>query len=160
MKKTGKAKARKAKGAKPKAATPAKPPAGKAKTVIFSGSADGRDKVEAIAAKAGLKVTTPAQIEAEKRAATAPGKKPARKREGMTGLEAAAKVLGDSGKPLGSKEIVDRMLKRKLWSSKGATPEATLHAAMSREIATKGKASRFRKAGRGRFAITAAGKKG
>ncbi len=38
----------------------------------------------------------------------------------------------------------------------GKTPEATLYAAITREIATKGKESRFRKTGPGYFLSTGA----
>jgi len=38
-----------------------------------------------------------------------------------------------------------------LWATKGATPEATLYAAVIREIAAKGKESRFKKHDRGLF---------
>ena len=44
------------------------------------------------------------------------------------------------------------------WKTNGKTPEATLYAAMTREIAKKGDAARFRKADRGLFEITPAAK--
>jgi hypothetical protein len=44
------------------------------------------------------------------------------------------------------------MAARGLWSSpNGKTPEATLYAAILREISTKGEAARFRKVERGQF---------
>ena len=47
------------------------------------------------------------------------------------------------------------MAKRGLWSSpNGKTPEATLYAAILREIGTKGDAARFRKVERGQFTHT------
>jgi hypothetical protein len=70
----------------------------------------------------------------------------------MSGLDAAAKVLAESKEPLGCGEIFDRILKRKLWATKGKTPAATLSAAILREVKAKGKQSRFRKTGRGLFA--------
>jgi len=46
------------------------------------------------------------------------------------------------------------MTKNQLWlSPNGATPEQTLYAALGREIAAKGKASRFLKVERGLFAV-------
>jgi len=39
------------------------------------------------------------------------------------------------------------------WKSDGATPWATIYSAMIREIAAKGKESRFKKVDRGRFAV-------
>ena len=70
-----------------------------------------------------------------------------------SGLDAAAQVLADAGEPLNAKEIVALMLGRKLWSTNGKTPAATIYAAIIREIRTKGDAARFRKAGRGKFEL-------
>ncbi len=96
--------------------------------------------------KAGAKKT------ASKRTAPKP------KREGkLSGLDAAAKILGDNGKPMRCKEIVDEMLAKKLWQTNGVTPHATIYAAVIREIAQKGKESRFKKVGRGQFALTGTG---
>ena len=39
------------------------------------------------------------------------------------------------------------------WETKGATPHATLYAAMIREIKAKGKDARFEKADRGQFQL-------
>jgi hypothetical protein len=70
-------------------------------------------------------------------------------------LDAAVQVLKTaSGGPLGCKEMVERMLAKGLWQTKGKTPAATLYSAIIREIAKKGKDSRFRKEGRGRFSLT------
>ena len=76
----------------------------------------------------------------------------------LSALDAAALVLdGLSGKAategLSPTQLIERMASAKLWISPGGkTPAATLSAAMAREIATKSAASRFRKAGPGRFA--------
>ena len=44
------------------------------------------------------------------------------------------------------------------WASPaGQTPSATLYSALLREITQKGAQARFRKAGRGQFALAAAG---
>ena len=71
----------------------------------------------------------------------------------MSGLDAAAKVLAEAGEPLGCDEVVKRMLEGGLWSTSGKTPAATIYAAIIREIAKKGDASRFTKTARGKFAI-------
>jgi len=72
-------------------------------------------------------------------------------------LDAAATVLADAKAPMQAKQIVDAVVERGLWKpGAGKTPHATLYAAMTREIAAKGKDARFRKVGRGQF--TAAGK--
>jgi len=61
-------------------------------------------------------------------------------------LDAAVQVLADAKKPLQADEMVKRMLAKGLWKTKGKTPEATLYAAIIREISAKGKAARFRRA--------------
>jgi len=73
----------------------------------------------------------------------------------LSGLDAAAKVLADAGQPMRARELVNTMIERGLWKSGGRTPWATIYAAMTREIAAKGKASRFRKTDRGLFAFNA-----
>jgi HB1/ASXL restriction endonuclease-like protein with HTH domain len=70
----------------------------------------------------------------------------------MSGLDAAAKVLKDSDKPMRVGEVLEVIVKKGLWSSKGKTPEATLYAAIIREISAKGVNSRFVKEDRGLFA--------
>lgn len=68
-------------------------------------------------------------------------------------LDAAATVLADAKAPMQAKQIVERVVERGLWKpGAGKTPHATLYAAMTREIAAKGAASRFRKVDRGQFA--------
>jgi len=75
----------------------------------------------------------------------------------VSAIDAAAQVLADAGKPMRAKELIEAMAARGLWTSpNGKTPEATLYAAMLREITTKGDVARFRKAERGLFAFNAA----
>ncbi|MFN8815279.1 MAG: winged helix-turn-helix domain-containing protein [bacterium] len=75
----------------------------------------------------------------------------------LSAISAAAEVLADAGKPMRAKEMIEAASARGLWSSpKGKTPEATLYAAIIREIAAKGKAARFSKVERGLFAATEA----
>ena len=84
-------------------------------------------------------------------------KKKAEKSDGEkrpSGLDAAAQVLADAGEPLNCKEMVERMLAKGLWQTKGRTPAATIYAAVIREIAAKGAESRFRKVERGKFELT------
>jgi len=97
--------------------------------------------------KKGAKATTKAKPE---KAATRAkrGEPKARK---PSGLDAAARVLAESGEPMGAKEIVEVAFEKGYWKSGGKTPEATVYAAMIREIAGKGKESRFKKAERGKF---------
>jgi vancomycin resistance protein YoaR len=73
----------------------------------------------------------------------------------LSGLDAAAKVLAESGEPMNAKEMVEAMTAKNYWTSPGGkTPEATIYAAIIREIAKKGKEARFQKTERGRFATT------
>jgi hypothetical protein len=71
----------------------------------------------------------------------------------MSGLDAAAKVLTEAGEPLNTKTMVERAIERGYWTTNGKTPAATIYAAIIREIAVKGDASRFAKADRGMFKI-------
>lgn len=77
--------------------------------------------------------------------------KPAAKARKMSGLDAAAKILADSGKAMNCAEIVEAARSKGLWSSSGKTPAATIYAAIIREIAAKKKEARFKKTERGMF---------
>ena len=88
---------------------------------------------------------------AGKTTAKNPAKTDSKKR--TSGLDAAAQVLAEAKEPLNTKEMVARMLSRGLWRTSGKTPAATIYAAILREIATKGKEARFRKAERGKFEL-------
>ena len=70
-----------------------------------------------------------------------------------SGLDAAAKVLAEAKEPMGVKEIVEVAFEKGYWKSDGKTPHATIYSAMIREISAKKKDSRFKKVGRGKFAI-------
>ena len=71
----------------------------------------------------------------------------------ISALDAAAQVLAASNEPMRAKDLIAAMAEQGLWSSpNGKTPEATLYAAMIREIAAKGDDARFRKVERGLFA--------
>jgi hypothetical protein len=72
----------------------------------------------------------------------------------VSGLDAAALVLAESATPMKAVDMLAEIQKRGLWASKGRTPEATLYAAIIREIAAKGKDSRFKKHDRGLFIAT------
>ena len=70
-----------------------------------------------------------------------------------SGLDAAAKVLAEAGGAMGSRQIVDVMLAKGLWKTRGKTPHATIYAAIIREIQKKGAQSRFEKVARGKFTL-------
>ena len=61
-------------------------------------------------------------------------------------LDAAVRVLQEADKPMRCDEIVKVALAKGYWQTKGATPGATLYAAVLRECAAKGPKARFRRA--------------
>jgi hypothetical protein len=72
----------------------------------------------------------------------------------LSALDAAAKVLGESGQALSCPELITAMAAQGYWQSpKGRTPAATLYSALLRELQTKGEQARFVKVGRGKFAL-------
>lgn len=68
-------------------------------------------------------------------------------------LDATAVVLRESRKSLSTREIIAMIVERNLWESTGATPWATLNAALNRDIAANGSKSRLQKKERGKYAI-------
>jgi hypothetical protein len=71
-------------------------------------------------------------------------------------LEGALRVLEEAGQPMTCQEMIEAMAAKGYWTSPGGkTPAATLYSAILRHIQTKGAASRFAKAERGKFARTA-----
>ena len=70
----------------------------------------------------------------------------------LSAIDAAAKVLADTKQAMNAKEMIEAMAAKDLWTSPGGkTPHATLYSAILREIQTKGKNARFKKAERGKF---------
>ena len=73
----------------------------------------------------------------------------------LSALDAAAQVLTATGQPMACKEMIEAMAQKGYWSSPGGkTPASTLYSGITKEIATKGKESRFKKTDRGRFTRT------
>jgi hypothetical protein len=108
-------------------------------------------KKQALDAKAGAPA---ADAKATKPAKGKKGKEPKAKKVGA--LDAAAQVLAGAKEPMNCKEMIEAMAKQALWTSPGGkTPHATLYSAIIREIALKGKESRFVKKDRGQFAAKA-----
>lgn len=107
--------------------------------------------------------TAPAKAKANKTKAVKPVKgkattKPVKAKasangeRGMSMLQAAYTILKARTTPMNVKELIEAMASRKLWKSPGgATPHATLAAAMGTEIKNKGKDSRFKKVAPGQF---------
>lgn len=72
----------------------------------------------------------------------------------LSALDAAARVLKETGIAMTTKELIGAMAAKGYWSSPtGKTPSNTLYSALMREVNTKGEQSRFRKAGPGRFGL-------
>ena len=97
----------------------------------------------------------------EAAATKAKGKKPAKakkppKEKKLSAIDAAAQILAGSKEAMNCKELVEAMAAKSLWTSPGGqTPWATLYSAIIREIALKGKESRFVKSERGKFTTKA-----
>jgi len=111
-------------------------------------------KPDATSSSAAAKNAKPA---AERKAAKQAKPKPSmpsreKKPKRVSALDAAAQVLAASEVPMRAKEMIAAMETKGLWRSPGGkTPEATLYAAIIREIAAKGTAARFKKHERGVF---------
>jgi len=145
------AKAKKAKGgtkkAAKKAAKPKQVPRGHMVRTM-------RKERKAAAAKAAAAKDPKADAAAAAGAAVAKAGKAKGK---ISGLDAAVLQLAKIGKPEKSSVVVAAMMKAGLWSSAGKTPEATIYAAIIREIAAKGVGARFAKTGPGTFRLTKVG---
>jgi len=83
---------------------------------------------------------------------TAPKPAKEKKPKRVSALDAAAQIIAGAKVPMRAKEMIAEMEAKGLWKSPGGkTPEATLYAAIIREIAAKGNASRFKKHDKGVF---------
>ena len=72
----------------------------------------------------------------------------------LSALDAAARVLEETGQAMNCQELIAAMAAKGYWSSpKGRTPAGTLYSAVLRELQTKGENARFRKTERGKFAL-------
>ena len=73
----------------------------------------------------------------------------------LSALDAAAQVLAESEEPMNCRQLIVTMTEKVYWKPRnsGKTPQNTLHAAISKEIKTKGADSRFEKVGRGQFTL-------
>jgi hypothetical protein len=123
--------------------------------------ADAEKNIKAIeASERGIPGSAKPASTAEAKPAKVPkgaAAKPHKREKKLSGLDAAAKVLAESKVPLNATTIAEKAIAAG-WKTNGATPHATLYAAMIREIAAKGRESRFKKTERGLFTVSAAGK--
>ena len=110
---------------------------------------------KAPARKATAKKAAPKKASTTKPAAkktTRAASKGDAKAKKLSAIDAAAKVLATAKGPMNCMELIEAMAAKKLWTSPGGkTPHATLYSAILREIQTKGKDARFKKAERGKF---------
>ena len=71
----------------------------------------------------------------------------------LSALDAAVRVLGESGQAMNCQEMIETMAAKGYWTSPGGkTPSTTLYSSILRELKTKGGEARFRKTERGKFA--------
>ncbi|MBX3316468.1 MAG: winged helix-turn-helix domain-containing protein [Phycisphaeraceae bacterium] len=119
----------------------------------------GKNATAAKGTPTGEPRATGGKVAKEAKDAKTPAAKPAKpaKAKRISALDAAAKVLAESDRPLRAIDMIEVMHAKGLWTSPGGkTPEATLYAAITREIAAKGTDARFKKVDRGMFASTPA----
>jgi hypothetical protein len=101
---------------------------------------------------AGTEKTKKTQVDKGQKAPKA--KAPAKEKK-ISALDAAAKVLAETGQPMNCQELIKVMADKGYWTSPGGlTPHATLYSAILRELKAKGAEARFKKADRGKFAAT------
>ncbi len=133
------------------------------KAIAAADQQNATKRDERAAASDGMTKSERAMATSKSKPAKAGGTSPAAKREPkakrISGLDLAAKVLSAAKEPLNAKTIAERAVAAG-WQTSGATPHATLYAAMIREIAAKGKDARFRKTDRGLFTAAATSGKG
>ena len=80
--------------------------------------------------------------------------KPAKPDGKLSQLDAAVKVLAESGQPMTTKAMIEAMAAKGYWTSPGgATPAQTLYSAILRELQKKGADARFTKVDRGQFTL-------
>jgi hypothetical protein len=111
------------------------------------------------AKKATTQKKTDATTQGTKAQKTRAAKAPAnsgRKSGKLSALDAAARVLGEEGRSMNCKELIETMAAKGYWTSPaGKTPASTLYASLLKEVTTKGQESRFAKVDRGQFALQA-----
>jgi hypothetical protein len=72
----------------------------------------------------------------------------------LSALDAAARVLAETGQAMNCQELIAAMTANGYWTSpKGLTPASTLYSAVLRELKTKRDKARFLKTARGKFAL-------
>jgi len=113
----------------------------KARTIATTGDVPVEEQEAVVEAEAIVETeATPKKI-----------KTPKQTKEGLSALDAAHKVLVETGTALNAKQITDLVIEKKYCPNlQGKTPHATISSGIQREIA-KGNGSRFYKDGKGLF---------
>jgi hypothetical protein len=97
---------------------------------------------------------TPISDEGEKAPEDQSSPDQAPKRDKLSALEAAVRVLGETGQAMNCQELIAAMAAQGYWTSpKGRTHASTLYASILRELQTKGDSARFLKTDRGKFKL-------
>ena len=103
--------------------------------------------------KSADRIVGPHNPKTDKQAQPAPAA-PAKTDKPLSALEAALKVLAESGSPMNCPQMIEAMMAKGYWKpGAGKTPANTLHAAIGSEIKKKGDEARFEKVGRGLFGL-------
>jgi len=123
------------------------------RVVLTSRNRKETEMAKKSAKKTTKKTTSRSKKETARPKTDAPVKKAKAEKKRPSGLDAAAQVLKDAKGPMTTKEMVEQMLAKGLWTTGGKTPAATIYSAILREINTKGTNARFRKADRGKFEL-------
>jgi hypothetical protein len=90
----------------------------------------------------------------EKKTSRQPKAKKQAKPKKASALDAAARVLTETSKPMTCPEMITAMATKGYWTSPGGkTPAATLYSGIIIDIRKKGKESRFTKTGPGKFGL-------
>jgi hypothetical protein len=116
-------------------------------------SGKGKGQTKPKAEQAAGKTVKPEPVKGKSKPEKAPKAKRAKSAgDKMSALDAAAKVLGESGQAMNCQEMIKAMGDKGYWKSPGGlTPHATLYSAILRELKAKGAEARFKKTERGKF---------
>jgi len=123
-------------------------PATMPESAVDNSAAMGEPQTAAAAAE-----TTPVQPTTPGTTLTTSAELPAEPKK-LSAIDAAVKVLGESGQAMNCQELIAAMAAKGYWASpSGKTPASTLYASILRELKVRGAQARFQKTDRGKFAL-------
>jgi short subunit dehydrogenase-like uncharacterized protein len=112
----------------------------------------GKKPAKGAAKKPAEKPDAASKVDAKPKAGKKAKTKPEASDKKLSAINAAYKVLAETGKAMNCQELIAAMTEQGLWTSPGGlTPHATLYSAILRELKAKGSAARFRKVEKGKF---------